>query len=136
MKPEIKEKWIIALKSGNYIRGADNLKRVYYGEEIKHCCLGVLCEIHMNETGEGQWRLDTSTGASAYANLTDFGECSRTHLTTQLIEWSGIKDMKASFLSDDQDRSLPPQAFSLTYVNDRSELDDFSEVIPYIEKYF
>ena len=44
MKPEIAEKWIKALRSGDYIQGKDKLKN-----NIFFCCLGVLCEIAVKE---------------------------------------------------------------------------------------
>lgn len=41
MKKEIKEKWIAALRSGEYKQG-----RSYLRINKKYCCLGVLCDIH------------------------------------------------------------------------------------------
>lgn len=42
MNPEWKEKWITALRSGDYSQGVGNLM----GEEDTFCCLGVLCDIY------------------------------------------------------------------------------------------
>ena len=42
---EIKDKWLEALKSGEYKQGFKTL-RTERGEEIRYCCLGVLGEIH------------------------------------------------------------------------------------------
>ena len=41
---EIKELWLSALKSGQYKHGKGRLR--IDDTEVKHCCLGVLCEIH------------------------------------------------------------------------------------------
>lgn len=41
MKPEIKEKWLEALRSGRYKQGNSYLKN--YKNEF--CCLGVLCDL-------------------------------------------------------------------------------------------
>ncbi len=41
MKPEIKELWVEALRSGKYIQGTGQLRIA----DEKHCCLGVLTEI-------------------------------------------------------------------------------------------
>ena len=46
MNQEIKAKWVAALRSGVYEQGAGALK-----VDDEHCCLGVLCEIHRQETG-------------------------------------------------------------------------------------
>jgi hypothetical protein len=44
--PEVKEKWIAALRSGEYIQGSGALKyRDYVQGETCHCALGVLCEV-------------------------------------------------------------------------------------------
>lgn len=43
----IKSEWLEALKSGKYIQGTTSLRNIENGI-TKHCCLGVLCEIHPN----------------------------------------------------------------------------------------
>ena len=45
MNPEIKTKWLDALRSGKYTQGRGRLKSVSPGGATAHCCLGVLCEI-------------------------------------------------------------------------------------------
>lgn len=54
MKPEIKTKWIAALRSGEYKQGKMFLKHA-----DEYCCLGVLCDLHCKETGM-QWESDGS----------------------------------------------------------------------------
>jgi hypothetical protein len=44
MDPEIKAKWVEALRSGEYTQGRGSLKDNYDGD-IKHCCMGVLAEV-------------------------------------------------------------------------------------------
>ncbi len=47
MKKELREKWIQALRSGNYIQGLEYLEKasVNKDEGMKYCCLGVLCHV-------------------------------------------------------------------------------------------
>jgi len=45
MDPAIKSLWIQALKSGKYTQRTGLLKAEHAGGKLKHCCLGVLCEI-------------------------------------------------------------------------------------------
>lgn len=45
MKPEIKEKWLEALRSGRYTQARENLKKVDAQGRTSYCCLGVLSEI-------------------------------------------------------------------------------------------
>ena len=42
MDPELKKKWIEALRSGKYKQGKNRLHRA---EDNSYCCLGVLCEV-------------------------------------------------------------------------------------------
>lgn len=44
MTPELKAKWIAALRSGEYKQTRGRLLRNWRGED-RFCCLGVLCEI-------------------------------------------------------------------------------------------
>jgi hypothetical protein len=44
MKPEIKNKWVAALRSGEYQQGLHNLK-----SNNQYCCLGVLCDLYIKE---------------------------------------------------------------------------------------
>lgn len=46
MNKEIKEKWITALRSGEYKQGTGYLCRA---QEKEYCCLGVLCNLAMKE---------------------------------------------------------------------------------------
>lgn len=57
MKPEVKQKWVTALRSGKYTQGKAMLRQEVKIQEtgavVKlHCCLGVLCELYMDDTHE------------------------------------------------------------------------------------
>jgi hypothetical protein len=47
MKKEIAEKWVQALRSGEYRQGRGVLCDIYDGKR-RFCCLGVLCEVAIN----------------------------------------------------------------------------------------
>lgn len=51
MKEEIKKLWVEALRSGKYQQGTGCLR-----SGAKFCCLGVLCDLHLQET-DGEWAL-------------------------------------------------------------------------------
>ena len=70
MNPEIKAKWIEALRSGKYEQGQGKLNK-----NGKFCCLGVLCEV-MNY---GKLP-STYSGANSYKKENDTYE-SENHLT-------------------------------------------------------
>jgi len=50
MNKEIKDKWLTALRSGEYKKSKHNLKT-----DDGFCCLGVLCDLYRKETGKGEW---------------------------------------------------------------------------------
>lgn len=52
MVPEIKERWVAALRSGDYRQTKGALR-----DSDGFCCLGVLCEITKEETGL-EWTVD------------------------------------------------------------------------------
>ena len=57
MNPEMKKKWLDALRSGGYKQGRLCLRR---GDEF--CCLGVLCDI----SGLGKWLGPNDDGEDHY----------------------------------------------------------------------
>lgn len=63
MKSEIKQKWVEALRSDKYAQGKF---RLYDG--TNYCCLGILCELYLKETGETWGPLDDhiSDGTDKY----------------------------------------------------------------------
>lgn len=50
MNPEVKAKWIEALTSGEYSQTNGCLK-----DNAGYCCLGVLTDLYIKETGQAQW---------------------------------------------------------------------------------
>lgn len=45
LSPEVKERWIESLRSGNYLQTIERLKATISYDKVGYCCLGVLCEI-------------------------------------------------------------------------------------------
>ena len=128
MNKEIKERWITALESGEYIHGVNALKKSSEGE-IAYCCLGVLCDMYIKETGTASWHEPNSSGICEFLNSgQEQGIGNSAFLPDIVIGWSGMKDSRGVF-TDDTDKRV-----SLVGVNDSSE--DFGRVIECIEKYF
>lgn len=44
MNPEIKQRWVAALRSGEYEQG-----KGFLNSDGKFCCLGVLCDLHSQD---------------------------------------------------------------------------------------
>lgn len=52
MNPEVKQKWITALRSGEYQQTTHRLK-VEHESECAFCCLGVLCDLYLKDYPAG-----------------------------------------------------------------------------------
>lgn len=51
MNQKVKKLWVKALRSGKFKQGQGTLKQVTKKGKVKHCCLGVLCELHSQKFG-------------------------------------------------------------------------------------
>jgi len=106
MNKEIKDKWVKALRSGEYKQG-----RVYLQRDNRFCCLGVLCKV-----------LDVPNIVSDYGNNTmtfDFGkEYSSISLPFEFSKYIGLSTIEES---------------NLIHMNDRLR-KDFSQIADYIEE--
>ena len=76
MNAVVKDKWVRALRSGEYAQGMYSLKDTAEGI-TRYCCLGVLCDLHSKETGN-QWSEED-----------DYLE-EDTSLPPEVIEWAGL----------------------------------------------
>lgn len=147
MNEEIKQKWIAKLESGEYKRAEGLLKTTKEGE-VYHCCLGVLCELHHEETGSGEWRPDPIVGQTYRVSYEGGVSSSTTVLPDSVREWAGMISSTGVFIiKDEEDVEILNKLFEdrrydigyepgLTIINDKSEKEDFSDVIPFIKKYF
>jgi hypothetical protein len=77
MNPEIKEKWIAALRSGEYKQGTAHLNN-----KGKFCCLGVLCDLAVKE-GEVEVEVDTY-------DLRVYYDGCITLLPRSVVVWAGL----------------------------------------------
>jgi len=106
MNPEVKQKWVNALRSGKYKQAQYNLKSGY-----GYCCLGVLTDLYIKEN-DLKWTYD-----DAYDTY-DFNEFEGS-LCNTVIKWSDFPD---GATEDD-----------LIAMND-SKQKTFSEIADYIEE--
>ena len=81
MNPDVKTKWVAALRSGKYKQVKETLKKRNGGM----CCLGVLCELYRQETGVGKWEFHKDSGE--YEFLGQRGELPET-----VKDWAGLNE--------------------------------------------
>ncbi len=114
MNPELKDKWIKALRSGYYKQGQEVLKSIDY----KFCCLGVLCDI----IDTNKWSLKTSLEAYTW-------ESSDSLLPRSL---QNELDLDSYVMIDLLQKDSEYQRYSLTMLNDQGmSFDQIADVIEY-----
>lgn len=130
MNPEIKTLWINALLSGEYRQGRKTLRHETDGA-VRHCCLGVLCEI-AEQAGvvysEPLLIGDDDTPRTQFVATGDPEDRQSGILPDAVQEWAGVANSNGSFWS-----SVYRQG-SLTDLNDTGA--SFKEIAEYIERYF
>lgn len=82
MKPEIKVKWVNALRSGEYKQGNGKLNR-----DGAFCCLGVLTDLAAKENLV-QWKAEPEYD---WVNCVDDNESNFDFLTSSVIKWAELE---------------------------------------------
>lgn len=115
MKIEIADKWVKALRSGEYKQAVGRLRT-----NEGFCCLGVLCDLHAKETRTKWDKL------GYFSNHFYFGESKK--LPYKVIKWAGINpDPKVAL------KFIPRT--SLIYMNDGMSAT-FDQIADYIEGFW
>ena len=88
MNQQIKEKWLNALRSGEYSQSRGCLRTTE-----GFCCLGVLCDLYSKETGTEWEEFKKDEALSSYSSfLEEIGT-----LPKEVMEWSGLKNPNPYF---------------------------------------
>jgi hypothetical protein len=82
VNPEIKTRWVAALRSGKYPQGRGRLKT-----EEGFCCLGVLCDLAA-EDGIGHWEQKDTYFNRHYFLVTTVHE--NNYLPMEVATWAGL----------------------------------------------
>jgi hypothetical protein len=119
MNAEIAQKWAAKLRSGDYKQGTG-----YLNNEDQFCCLGVLCELAIEEgvpVTKFTQRIESYYKRSRYD-----GE--EYELPTVVQEWADMRDPRGTF-------KAPGEVLfrSLTQLNDAQT--SFSVIADYIDRY-
>lgn len=81
MNQEVKEKWINALRSGNYSQGKHWLCSVTKEGTKSFCCLGVLTDLYIKENPGEDWEIGSPI--ASYKGEDQY-------LVEDVIEWAGF----------------------------------------------
>lgn len=119
MNPRIKQRWLEALRSGEYKQTTENLQN-----SDGFCCLGVLCDLHAKERGMNWVR--RTDGYELY------GETQILPLSVQ--EWAGLDNDIGGLVDFEYERDgvMYVTSESLPEIND-SWNKNFNEIADLIE---
>lgn len=84
MRHDVAERWVKALRSGEYEQGRGVLR----DHNNRYCCLGVLCDLYAKEKGK-DWTLNPDRGAG-YGSLYSIHHATGI-LPFEVMEWADIK---------------------------------------------
>lgn len=125
MNTEIKNKWVTALRSGEYKQARGSLVAVEDGER-GYCCLGVLCQLAADEG------VCEVTGTMFHTGEADYysPNTSETVLPNSVMDWSGLNsfDPCVTFQGEASTHQV-----SLSALNDNRQLS-FSQIADLIEE--
>jgi hypothetical protein len=116
MNKDIAEKWVAALRSGQYKQARGTLRDTEQSGATGFCCLGVLCDI----SKQGEWNQDDRDTWN-YVLRADFSE---TQLPDFVLEWAGMAHREG----------MLPRGETLTNLNDSGK--SFDQIADIIEKYW
>lgn len=126
MNPEVKEKWLAALRSGKYKQARERLR-----DGGGFCCLAVLCDIAIKEGVSGEWALG-ATGETVF-RWPAVADRYLTHHTEESLlpphvrDWAGLQSDNPRLKMDDYGHD------TLSAMNDDHRLS-FAEIADLIEK--
>lgn len=132
LKPEIKQKWLDALRSGEYEQGEGYLR---YND--KYCCLGVLTDLYLKETNK-EWAIykiiDYGGGipsSTVYGNVFS-GYTNEGTLEENVAYWAFETSETRHMGYDYHNPAVSPDQISLSQMNDHYK-KNFSEIADLIE---
>jgi len=125
MKKEIKEKWLEALRSGEYTQGGGTLRSA----SDRFCCLGVLCDLAIKE-GVGSWVKDKGFSGFPYRYHNGEKIIHTNLLPPDVQRWSGLNSSVGTL----GDSASAYKNDSLAQLNDTGR--DFNYIADVIEKVF
>lgn len=121
MKREIRDKWVAALRSGEYKQGTSVLRRSHPGGDT-FCCLGVLCDL-----AEKEGIISSEIKVDAFGEPMYYYGAYDAFLPGPVRVWSGVGEAPSPFADSEHN--------TLVYLNDEAGYN-FNEIADVIEASF
>jgi hypothetical protein len=130
MNPDVKKRWVAALRSGEYVQGVRALKRRTESGGLEYCCLGVLCDLAARD---GVCTEQIKGAAVLY-------DTCRTFMPDSVVEWAGLSGCDPGILAVPnavfaESKLMPfdkPISLPLSYLNDKDV--PFERIATFIEE--
>jgi len=121
MRTDVKEKWVKALRSKKYRQGGG-----YLHQNDSYCCLGVLCEIAVEEGIIKRKELDdyNPIEGAVYEYGIAYYDSGIYTLPKSVMEWAGLTSTSPRVVKEGQMRDLPALNDSGNYT-----FDDIADLI-------
>lgn len=126
MNSEVKQRWVDALRSGEYLQGFDALNI----NNKQFCCLGVLCELAVKEGLIAKQKLPNESKLYSYyvPGSFDSEDLAKTAiLPKSVVTWAGL----ASYAAE---KRIKGKIVALSGLNDAGT--PFEEIADIIEQYY
>ena len=121
MNKKVMKKWVKALLSGKYKQGQGLLKQTDHKNTIRHCCLGVLCELYNEDMKEKKKKkLTEKVDGFGVIRFNQQPE----HLPNIVKDWADLSDTVGSIGS----------IYNLAVINDDGKT--FKTIAKIIEKHW
>jgi len=130
MNPDVKQKWIAALRSGDYKQTREQLRR-----ENSYCCLGVLTDLYdKDETVEREdhWCGDLYSYTCGEPKSKYKSE---SVLPQPVMEWAGLEEYNPTVKYSHCTKYPELNIVSLAFLNDHENLN-FEQIADIIEEQY
>ena len=119
------DKLIDALRSEKYVQGKGKMKFYPINDHgIRHCPLGVACEVFIEERGsEWQWRFNSTAGRYHLVNIFEGAYGSVNYPPTEVLNYFGIDKSKAMEIAKWNDK------FNYTLGEIANEISKYKEAL-------
>lgn len=125
MNPQIKARWVEALRSGEYPQGKGYLNR-----NGQYCCLGVLCELAVQDEV-----VEPGVISDVYASQGFFYDDEQWHLPQSVAKWAGMPHKKYDWDSERGYYEANPRVGDDTVAELNDKGVKFEEIADRIEEY-
>ena len=126
MKKEIADKWVAALRSGEYKQTTGKLANV---ERTEHCCLGVLCEMAIKDGVDVEVSVRLDEGDDGNDRFYTEFDKETGHPPKSVQRWAGMASASGRLYQPVYDEDT-----SLASLNDRGW--SFEQIADVIEKHW